>query len=159
MKKKRSVWVRILMWSGIAVVVLFAIGAVGNAIDPVKATPRPEPTKSAAAEGTTTTAPAATTETTTETTTTEDTASASAEDSLGPTYPSPRIGDTQAYEAAYRACDDGITAEPLCMCIAAKLSERPDAATLDYPTLLDYNNPNPPWYLIDITGSCQPEIG
>jgi hypothetical protein len=44
-----------------------------------------------------------------------------------------------------------ITPEALCSCIAAKLSQRPDAGSLDYQTLLDYNNPNPPQFLIGIT--------
>jgi hypothetical protein len=39
--------------------------------------------------------------------------------------------------------------------MAAKLSERSDAASLDYPTLLDYNNPNPPGFLLDISGYCE----
>src|SRR5690348_9772379 len=47
---------------------------------------------------------------------------------LEPRYLSPPIGNRSAYYAAFQACDDGITAPALCRCIAAKLSERPDAA-------------------------------
>jgi hypothetical protein len=43
----------------------------------------------------------------------------------------------------------------MCRCIAAKLSERPGASSIDYQTLLDYNNPDPPGFLIDITGDCE----
>jgi hypothetical protein len=80
---------------------------------------------------------------------------AAAGDVSGPHYPSPPVGDSVAYESAFNACDDGITAEEMCRCMAAKLSERSDAASLDYPTLLDYNNPNPPGFLLDISGSCE----
>jgi hypothetical protein len=76
------------------------------------------------------------------------------DNSPGPRYPSPPIGDRAAFTTAYDACNDGITAEEMCVCIAAKLSERNDAASLDYPALLDYNNPDPPGFLIDITGYC-----
>jgi hypothetical protein len=161
--RKRSLRSRVLLWSGIGVALLLAVGTIGNAIAPVKTTPGSESPKSSAPEMTSST-PSVTTETPTEaptttTTTTETTPNAAAQEGSGPLYPSPRIGDREAYFAAYKACDDGITAEGMCMCIAAKLSQRPDAATLDYPTLLDYNNPNPPWYLIDITGSCEAKIG
>jgi hypothetical protein len=72
----------------------------------------------------------------------------------GPSYPSPRIGNRSAYYAAFQACDDGITVPAMCRCIAAELSQRTDAASLDYPTLLDYNNPNPPGYLVLIDADC-----
>ncbi len=84
-----------------------------------------------------------------------DTSQHASESPPGLHYPSPPIGNSSAYEAAFNACNDGITAEGLCTCIAAKLSERSDAASLDYATLLDYNNPNPPGFLIDVTGYCE----